>query len=237
MLLLIDIIQARAVGINFSGSPSPAINNHRQQQQQQQQQQQILLHKKHRSNRSIADLIPCNLSKWSTNRRSHNRYPQWIKVRGGSLNNHGTKTFVRETTCITRGGNVELSTANQRSNNLVKVVSAVTVSALVYFTITHRSQLLHLWDTEAFKIKLLALLQRVNSWGFPGIILYSFSLMTWEALGLPTTPVETTAGMSFGTRKALLASFIGKTSGKCVFDFHEVAPIVYHYFFLFLVTN
>jgi len=72
---------------------------------------------------------------------------------------------------------------------------------------------LSLLDTEACKSKLLQLLQRVNSLGLPGMVYYSLFLMLWESCSLPTTPVETSAGMVLGIRKAFVANFIGKNSG------------------------
>jgi hypothetical protein len=68
-------------------------------------------------------------------------------------------------------------------------------------------------DTEALKKKLLQLLQRVNSLGLPGMVYYSLFLMLWESCSLPTTPVETSAGMVLGVRKAFVTNFIGKNSG------------------------
>ena len=38
--------------------------------------------------------------------------------------------------------------------------------------------------------------------------------MLWEVCGLPTSVVETAAGMAFGFRKAFLGSFIGKSCGS-----------------------
>jgi hypothetical protein len=72
---------------------------------------------------------------------------------------------------------------------------------------------LSMLDKEAFKRTLLQLLQRVNSLGLPGMLYYSIFLMLWEGCSLPTTPVETSAGMVFGVRKAFVANFIGKNSG------------------------
>lgn len=72
---------------------------------------------------------------------------------------------------------------------------------------------LSLLDKEALKSTLLQLLQRVNSLGLPGMLYYSIFLMLWEGCSLPTTPIETSAGMVFGVRKAFVANFIGKNSG------------------------
>jgi len=50
--------------------------------------------------------------------------------------------------------------------------------------------------------------------GHVGLALYTLIFIFWEVCGLPTSVVETAAGMAFGFRKAFLGSFIGKSCGS-----------------------
>ncbi|KAL3791849.1 hypothetical protein ACHAW5_002900 [Stephanodiscus triporus] len=56
----------------------------------------------------------------------------------------------------------------------------------------------------------------VASRGDAGLLLYAIGFALWEACGLPTSVVETAAGMAFGRRRGLLGSFVGKTLGSCL---------------------
>jgi uncharacterized membrane protein YdjX (TVP38/TMEM64 family) len=44
--------------------------------------------------------------------------------------------------------------------------------------------------------------------------MYTLGFILWETCGLPTSVVETAAGMAFGFQRGLLGSFVGKTLGS-----------------------
>ena len=137
---------------------------------------------------------------------------------GGSPN----PLLVKEQLSLLSGGAMlqKPTTSNKvAKNNIARrkliLASSCTAVALVasiaYFRIKDDNT--SLMQKQTFKEKLLELLQSVDSRGLPGMVLYTMLLMLWEGASLPTTPVETTAGMAFGIRKAMVANFIGKNSG------------------------
>jgi uncharacterized membrane protein YdjX (TVP38/TMEM64 family) len=71
-----------------------------------------------------------------------------------------------------------------------------------------------LFDTTKFRNTILQTLNDVASIGHAGLALYTLIFIFWEVCGLPTSVVETAAGMAFGFRKAFLGSFIGKSCGS-----------------------
>lgn len=56
-------------------------------------------------------------------------------------------------------------------------------------------------------------LDRLNTAGIRGLILYTFLLWIWTMTAGITTPIETAAGMAFGPIKGIIASGIGKAMG------------------------
>lgn len=138
---------------------------------------------------------------------------------GGSPN----PLLVKEQLSLLSGGAMlqqptTLNNAVKNNNARRKIIlasSRTAVTALVASIAYYRfkDDNISLMQKQTFKEKLLELLQSVDSRGLPGMVLYTMLLMLWEGASLPTTPVETTAGMAFGIRKAMVANFIGKNSG------------------------
>lgn len=71
-----------------------------------------------------------------------------------------------------------------------------------------------LLDRERFRSAIIGTLNAVASRGDAGLALYSLCFVLWEAAGMPTSVVETAAGMAFGFRRGLAGSYFGKTAGS-----------------------
>jgi hypothetical protein len=108
------------------------------------------------------------------------------------------------------------TTIQQQKLRSVKVASGiVALLATVFAGYAYRQVLWSIWQTQGAKLStaLLTKLQQINALGWRGNALYMVSLMAWEACGLPTTIVETSAGMAFSLRQALWMNPVAKNTG------------------------
>ena len=97
---------------------------------------------------------------------------------------------------------------------LVFAISA-TITQLISVHYTQiKSILLAFFDKEKFRTSIIQLLNSIASRGNLGLVLYTFGFVFYETCGLPTSVVETAAGMAFGMKHGLMCSFIGKTCGS-----------------------
>lgn len=70
------------------------------------------------------------------------------------------------------------------------------------------------FDRERFRTRIIETLNSISDRGMQGLLMYTFGFIFWETCGLPTSVVETAAGMAFGFKDGLLCSFVGKTLGS-----------------------
>jgi len=132
---------------------------------------------------------------------------------------HGPISLKEETTSLIPvkrgGGNVE---AFQRKKRNKKAIIASACIGTIIFYWTNRV-IINEWfaktfDMTQFKAWLLETLEIIEGKGNAGLVTYIFVFAWWEVLGLPTSLVETAAGMAFGLRKAFIANATGKSMGK-----------------------
>ncbi|KAL7531333.1 hypothetical protein ACHAXR_003983, partial [Thalassiosira sp. AJA248-18] len=113
-----------------------------------------------------------------------------------------------------------VGTTNKSRNQAVKVgtaaiaILAIALSILQWDTL--KSSLSTFFDREKFRTTIIQTLNGIASKGNKGLFMYTFGFLWWEVCGLPTSVVETAAGMAFGFKKGLLCSFVGKTCGSIV---------------------
>ncbi len=106
---------------------------------------------------------------------------------------------------------------NSNNNNNVVIRNTITATGLICITTLtylHRGTIKTFFDREKFRTAIIQTLNDVASQGHRGLLLYTIGFVFWECCGLPTSVVETAAGMAFGFQKGLLGSFIGKTCGS-----------------------
>jgi uncharacterized membrane protein YdjX (TVP38/TMEM64 family) len=82
-------------------------------------------------------------------------------------------------------------------------------SIVTFLLVKYRHQL---FDRQFLQDTTLKYLTAMNE-NPRGLLYYILGLAAWEAIGLPTIPIETAAGMAFGKNRAILASTCGKMSG------------------------
>ncbi|KAL7477513.1 hypothetical protein ACHAW6_003321 [Cyclotella cf. meneghiniana] len=101
-------------------------------------------------------------------------------------------------------------------------VTAITATVFLAFTIlisilnweTLLLSLSTFFDKEKFRTSILSTLNSISARGTRGLITYTLGFILWETFGLPTSVVETAAGMAFGFQRGLVGSFVGKTTGS-----------------------
>ncbi len=103
--------------------------------------------------------------------------------------------------------------------NAVKIGASITiVSAAVLLSYlkldTLKTILTTFFDREKLRKNIIQTLNEVAEQGHRGLLTYTVGFCFWEVCGLPTSIVETAAGMAFGFKQGLLGSFIGKTLGS-----------------------
>ncbi|KAL7525411.1 hypothetical protein ACHAWF_001349 [Thalassiosira exigua] len=113
------------------------------------------------------------------------------------------------------------SSSASRSKATVRIASVAAVALLSVLLAkldyaALKSSAATLFDRKKFRVALLQTLNDVASKGNRGLLLYAFGFVWWEVCGLPTSVVETAAGMAFGYKRGLLGSFAGKTCGSIV---------------------
>ena len=134
-------------------------------------------------------------------------------IRGGILQHESTRQHINR--------NI---TSNNKGGNSKKKVSVVTISALsvaLLSTYWRNHEIINEWfvstfDTAQFKRRLLETLESIDEKGNMGLLVYIFIFTWWEVFGLPSSIVETVAGMAFGCKRAFIANAIGKYSGMCL---------------------
>ena len=121
---------------------------------------------------------------------------------------------------VLRGGdskNASSRDSSNNNNNNVVIRNTITATGLICITTLtylHWGTIKTLFNREKFRTAIIQTLNDVASQGHRGLLLYTIGFVFWECCGLPTSVVETAAGMAFGFHKGLLGSFIGKTCGS-----------------------
>ena len=106
---------------------------------------------------------------------------------------------------------------NNNNNNNAVIRNTITATGLICITTLtylHWGTIKTFFNREKFRTTIIQTLNDVASQGHRGLLLYTIGFVFWECCGLPTSVVETAAGMAFGFHKGLLGSFIGKTCGS-----------------------
>ena len=111
--------------------------------------------------------------------------------------------------------------SSKSSNNNAAVLTATGIIAIAALSVLEWDLISPCWETiktffdrEKFRAGIIQTLNDIASKGHKGLFVYAFGFMFWECCGLPTSVVETAAGMAFGFREGLLGSFAGKTCGS-----------------------
>jgi uncharacterized membrane protein YdjX (TVP38/TMEM64 family) len=99
--------------------------------------------------------------------------------------------------------------------NNAKVAIASLVAAVALLSAI-RDRDARLLDPAEFRAWIVRTMGGVASLGDAGLVLYALGFALWEVCGLPTSVVETAAGMAFGRGRGLAGSFAGKTCGSCL---------------------
>ncbi|KAL7426329.1 hypothetical protein ACHAXM_000394 [Skeletonema potamos] len=115
-----------------------------------------------------------------------------------------------------RGG--ALSSTKPNNKNAAITRKSITISSIIAIIATlsflHWETIQTFFDREKFRTAIIQTLNDIASKGHQGLFLYAFGFMFWECCGLPTSVVETAAGMAFGFRGGVVGSFVGKTCGS-----------------------
>ena len=107
------------------------------------------------------------------------------------------------------------STTQEWIRSILVFAISATITHLIAVHYTQiKSILLAFFDKEKFRTSIIQLLNSIASRGNLGLVLYTFGFVFYETCGLPTSVVETAAGMAFGMKHGLMCSFIGKTCGS-----------------------
>ena len=107
------------------------------------------------------------------------------------------------------------STTQEWIRSILVFAISATITQLIAVHYTQiKSILLAFFDKEKFRTSIIQLLNSIASRGNLGLVLYTFGFVFYETCGLPTSVVETAAGMAFGMKHGLMCSFIGKTCGS-----------------------
>ncbi len=96
------------------------------------------------------------------------------------------------------------------------VATVVLVSVIVDYRDVLKSTLSGLFDANRFRAFVVRTMNDVASRGDVGLLFYAMGFALWETCGLPTSVVETAAGVAFGHKRGLIGSFVGKTCGSCL---------------------
>ena len=118
---------------------------------------------------------------------------------------------------VLRGGDSKNASSRDKNNNNVVIRNTITATGLICITTLtylHWGTIKTFFNREKFRTSIIQTLNDVASQGNRGLLLYTIGFVFWECCGLPTSVVETAAGMAFGFHKGLLGSFIGKTCGS-----------------------
>jgi len=147
------------------------------------------------------------------------------RLRGGGAflggNRNNASDGAATSTSLSKRQSQEPATCDSRSRSrVVKVGTASITLIAVLLSIIHgervKSYLSAVFDREKFRKAIIQKLNNIASKGNKGLLLYTIGFIFWEVCGLPTSVVETAAGMAFGFHKGLLGSFVGKSCGSIV---------------------
>ncbi|KAL9189875.1 hypothetical protein ACHAXT_009550 [Thalassiosira profunda] len=116
------------------------------------------------------------------------------------------------------GDTADDNTTNALRKRAVQTITASLVAILAAVSVHHwetiRASLSTFFDREKFCSAIIDNLNAIASKGDSGLLLYALAFVPYEVCGLPTSVVETAAGMAFGFKRGLLGSFVGKTCGS-----------------------
>ena len=96
------------------------------------------------------------------------------------------------------------------------LVAAVALLSAICNRDALASSLSCILDPSEFRARIVRAMGGAASLGDAGLALYAVAFALWEVCGLPTSVVETAAGMAFGRKRGLAGSFAGKTCGSCL---------------------
>jgi hypothetical protein len=126
------------------------------------------------------------------------------QLKGGAISNRQTKSLNEQ--------------KPNQSNNILTITSIAVVSLTVLFSVLNWETLVlslsTFFDRKKIRKSIFDTLNSISAKGTRGLLLYTFGFIFWETCGLPTSVVETAAGMAFAFSNALLCSFVGKTLGS-----------------------
>ncbi|CAJ1967372.1 unnamed protein product [Cylindrotheca closterium] len=90
----------------------------------------------------------------------------------------------------------------------------LVVLASKFETFLHLSQVLKANVNPTYiRDTMVPILDRLNGAGTKGQVIYTLSLVLWTMTVGVTTPIETAAGIAFGTKKGIVCNALGKTGG------------------------
>eukprot|EP00970_Alexandrium_tamarense_P002986 scaffold427_cov103-Alexandrium_tamarense.AAC.41 len=160
---------------------------------------------KQRSNDNTNDVL---LSAFTLPRTSSSTVFSIEQLRGGGAVSTSNFKSTQQLTASSQPKNKTITTvATTLLLSLTVVLSILNWETLVLSLSTFV-------DKEKFRKSILDTLTSISSRGTQGLILYTIGFTFWEVCGLPTSVVETAAGMAFGYKRGLITSFVGKTSGS-----------------------
>jgi uncharacterized membrane protein YdjX (TVP38/TMEM64 family) len=136
---------------------------------------------------------------------------QLEQFRGGALlstkaNNNNQELLVSSSPSSSLNKNAAITT---KSITITSIIAIITTLSFL-----HWETLQTFFNRDKFRTAIIQTLNDIASKGHQGLFLYAFGFMFWECCGLPTSVVETAAGMAFGFKGGLIASFVGKTCGS-----------------------
>lgn len=126
------------------------------------------------------------------------------QLRGGAASNRQSKALT--------------PTHQRKPNNILLPTAIAVLSITILFSLLNWETLVislsTFFDREKFRSSIINTLNSISAKGTQGLLLYTFGFIFWETCGLPTSVVETAAGMAFGFKNGLFCSFVGKTLGS-----------------------
>lgn len=103
---------------------------------------------------------------------------------------------------------------NNKASTIKSILTTTSILTIATLSYLHRDTIQTFFDREKFRTAIIQTLNNIASKGHKGLLLYAVGFMFWECCGLPTSVVETAAGMAFGFKDGLIGSFVGKTCGS-----------------------
>ena len=105
-----------------------------------------------------------------------------------------------------------INNTNKNGNAMTRSISIISLIAIAILGIINRDNI----SSSLSKASIIHKMNNIASHGNAGLVLYACGFAIWEVCGLPTSIVESAAGMAFGLRRGLLGSFVGKSCGSCM---------------------